>query len=114
MRAGTLREPAGGPAELARPGPAGPTWTPARPGAILAIAMLIVPAATAHLLADRMRGMILWALLHACSSSLLGMYAAVWFDVSAAGAIVLVEGALYLVAVLARNFDRFTCLEGAS
>lgn len=69
-------------------------------GAILAIAMLIVPAATAHLLADRMRGMILWALLHACSSSLLGMYAAVWFDVSAAGAIVLVEGALYLVAVL--------------
>lgn len=67
-------------------------------GAILAIAMLIVPAATAHLLSNRMSTMVLWALLHACSSALLGMYAAVWFDVSAAGAIVLVEGLFYLLA----------------
>ena len=69
-------------------------------GAILAIAMIIVPAATAHLLVKRMRAMLWVALSHAVLSSLLGMYTAVWFDVSAAGSIVVVGGALYLMAVL--------------
>lgn len=68
-------------------------------GAILAIAMIIVPAATAHLFADRMRTMWGVALLHAALSSLLGMYTAVWFDVSAAGSIVVVGGLFYLLAV---------------
>ena len=68
-------------------------------GAILAIAMIIVPAATAHLLSDRMKHMAIWAVAHALLSSLAGMYVAVWLDVSAAGAIVMVGGILYLCAV---------------
>lgn len=69
-------------------------------GAILAIAMIIVPAASAHLLADRLWAMLLIAVGHALISALAGMYAAIWFDTSAAGAIVVVGGLLYAVAFL--------------
>lgn len=67
-------------------------------GAILAIAMIVVPAATAHVLCDRLPSMLAVAAGHGVISALMGMYAAVWWDVSAAGAIVCVGGLLYALA----------------
>ncbi len=69
-------------------------------GAILVIALIIVPGATAHLLADRLVVMIAIAISHAVASCWLGMYAAIAFNTSAAGAIVVVGGILYLLAFL--------------
>ncbi len=69
-------------------------------GAILVIALIIVPGATAHLLADRLITMIAWSVAHAIVSSWVGMYVAIAVNTSAAGAIVVVGGALYLAAFL--------------
>lgn len=67
-------------------------------GAILAIAMIVVPAATAHILCDRLPWMLIAACVHGVFSAILGMYFAVWLDVSAAGAMVCVGGVLYALA----------------
>lgn len=69
-------------------------------GAILAIAMMVVPAATAHLLADRLWTMLLVAVGHGLVSSVIGMYASIWLNASTAGAIVVVGGILYATAFL--------------
>ena len=69
-------------------------------GAILVIALIIVPAATAHLLADRLWAMISWSVAHAVVSCWVGMYLAIAVNTSAAGAIVCVGGGLYLLAFL--------------
>ena len=69
-------------------------------GAILAIALIVIPAATAHLLCDRMHTMLAVAWGHGLLSALVGMYLAYWLDVSASGAIVLSQGTLYLLAFL--------------
>jgi manganese/zinc/iron transport system permease protein len=69
-------------------------------GAILAIALMVVPAATAHILADRLPAMILVAVAHALASSVVGMYVSIWIDASTAGAIVVVGGAFYAAAFL--------------
>ncbi|MFU8806126.1 MAG: metal ABC transporter permease [Bradymonadaceae bacterium] len=64
-------------------------------GAILVIALIIVPAATAHLLADRLLPMILIAVTHAVLSAIVGMYVAIAINSSAAGAIVVTGGVFY-------------------
>ncbi|MEM6731065.1 MAG: metal ABC transporter permease, partial [Myxococcota bacterium] len=69
-------------------------------GAILVIAMIIVPAATAHLLTDRLGAMALVALSHGVLSAWLGMYASVWLDCSTAGAMVVCGGTLYTLALV--------------
>jgi manganese/zinc/iron transport system permease protein len=69
-------------------------------GAILAIAMIIVPAATAHLLCDRLPAMLAVAVGHGLLSAVLGMYASVWFNCSTAGAMVVVGGGLYAIAFM--------------
>ncbi len=69
-------------------------------GAILVIAMIVVPAATAHLLTDRLHTMMFLAIGHGLASAWIGMYASVWLNVSTAGAMVVAGGALYTVALL--------------
>ena len=66
-------------------------------GAILGIALMIVPAATAHLVSDRLITMLGVAVAHAIASAIGGMYLSVWFNASTAGAIVvvLVAAAVY-------------------
>lgn len=71
-------------------------------GAVLVIALIIVPAATAHLLARRLLTMHVIAIGHVVSSAVIGMYASVWLNCSSAGAIVVTAGILYaLVFVFA-------------
>ena len=69
-------------------------------GAVLAIAMIVVPAATAHLLADRLPAMLGVAVAHALLSSVAGMYLSIWINCSTAGAVVVFGGALYGLAFL--------------
>jgi len=77
-------------------------------GSILVIAMLIVPAAAAHLLTDRLGAMILISLLLAGASAVLGhvlaLHAPGWFgfrgDTSTAGMMAVAAGALFTLAVL--------------
>ncbi|RAL23569.1 iron ABC transporter [Lujinxingia litoralis] len=67
-------------------------------GAVLVIALIIVPGATAHLLARNLKGMLLVSVAHGVLSSWVGMYLAIALNISAAGAVVVVGGLLYAVA----------------
>ncbi len=69
-------------------------------GAILVVAMLIVPAATAHLLTDRLGWMMLVAAVVAVLASVLGYQGAVWFNTSIAGMMAVAAGGLFSLAVL--------------
>jgi ABC-type Mn2+/Zn2+ transport system permease subunit len=70
-------------------------------GAILVVAMLIVPPATASLLCDRLGWMIAWAVAIGATSSMLGYLLAATVNTSVAGAMAVVAGMQFFVAVLA-------------
>lgn len=69
-------------------------------GAILVVAMLIVPAATAKLLTVRLSRMLLLATLFGVSSATLGYALARWWDASIAGCMATVTGIQFLAALL--------------
>lgn len=69
-------------------------------GAILVVAMLIVPPATAYLLTDHLGRMIALAVLLGVSSAIGGYWAARWWDASIAGSIATVAGLQFLLALL--------------
>lgn len=68
-------------------------------GSILVIAMLIVPAATAHLLTDRLASMVGWSIAVAVLSAVLGYWGAVHWNTSVAGMMAVAAGALFTLAV---------------
>ncbi len=69
-------------------------------GAVLTVALLIVPAATAYLLTDRLPVMLALAMLAGALSALLGYLVALALDVSVAGAMATVAGVLFATALL--------------
>ena len=69
-------------------------------GAILVIAMLILPGATASLLAHRLPKMFFLTLVHAVLSSIGGIHLATWLNCSPAGAMVVAGSILFLAAWL--------------
>lgn len=69
-------------------------------GAILVVAMLIVPAATAYLLTERLGVMLLFSVLQGAVSSVLGYFLARYLDSSIAATMTTVSGALFLLAFL--------------
>jgi manganese/zinc/iron transport system permease protein len=70
-------------------------------GSILVVAMLAAPAATAHLLTDRLHTMLWIACTSAVLSCILGYAGAVWLNTSVAGMIATVSLMLFGVAVIA-------------
>lgn len=68
-------------------------------GAILVVAMLIVPGATAYLLTDRLSTLLVLAGLAGVVSAVGGYYLAVWLDGSIAGGIGTVSGCLFVLAL---------------
>ena len=68
-------------------------------GSILVVAMLIVPAATAHLLTDRLAIMVAIAAAVGVASSVLGYWAAVFWNTNIAGMMTVAAGFLYTLAV---------------
>lgn len=69
-------------------------------GAILVVAMLIVPGATAYLLTDRLHVMLALSMAAGAVSSALGYLLAARFDASIAGAMTTVAGGLFTLAFL--------------
>ncbi len=67
-------------------------------GAILVIAMLIIPGATASLLSTRLPTILFLSVIHAALSSILGVHLAIWLDCSMAGAMVVMAAALFCLA----------------
>jgi manganese/zinc/iron transport system permease protein len=69
-------------------------------GSILVVAMLIIPAATAHLLADRLGPMMVIAVAVGIAAAGLGYLCGVWLDTNLAGMMTVVAAGLYGMAVL--------------
>jgi manganese/zinc/iron transport system permease protein len=69
-------------------------------GSILVVAMLIVPPAAAHLLADRLGPMMLIAVAIGILAAVLGYVLGVWFDTNLAGMMTVAAAGLYFLAVL--------------
>lgn len=69
-------------------------------GAILVVAMLIVPPATAYLLTDRFHRLLLLAVLFGITSAVGGFYFALWINSSIAGAMTLVTGMQFAVVFI--------------
>jgi manganese/zinc/iron transport system permease protein len=67
-------------------------------GAILAVAMLIVPPMFAAQIAGRLPARLLLTVAHAAVSSVLGLHLSVWLNCSAAGAMVVVGSLLFVTA----------------
>ena len=67
-------------------------------GAILVIAMLILPGATASLLSQRLPAVLALSVLHGALSAVLGMHLAVWLDCSTAAAMVVMGAVLFVLA----------------
>lgn len=69
-------------------------------GAILVVALLIAPAATAYLLTDNFKWMLVLACCTGIVASISGYYLAVWVDGSIAGAIAATCGLMVALAVV--------------
>jgi len=67
-------------------------------GAILVIAMLILPGATASLVSHRLPVILGLTVLHAALSAVLGLHVALWLECSIAGAMVVVGALLFVLA----------------
>lgn len=70
-------------------------------GAILVIAMLIVPGATMLLLTHRLPRVLWGTVIHAALSTLIGFHLAMWLECSVAAAMVVAGGGLFLLAWIA-------------
>ena len=67
-------------------------------GAILVIAMLILPGATAYLLTHRLPAMMLLSVVHSALSAVLGLHLAVWLDCAMAAGMVVAGAFLFTLA----------------
>ena len=75
-------------------------------GVVLVVAMLVTPAATARLLAHRMRDMVLIALLVAVGSGLIGIELSYFLNTASGGTIVLVATLCFALAWAGRSLLR--------
>ena len=75
-------------------------------GVVLTTALMVTPAATASIITRRLRWMFVWAVLMACLSSLMGLYASYYWSVSSGGAIVLACTGMFGIVFLADKLLR--------
>lgn len=79
-------------------------------GAILVIAMLILPGATASLLSHRLPVMMLLTVAHAALSTVLGIHMGFWLNSSMAGAMVVMGSVLFVLAwIFSPTVEFFRC-----
>jgi manganese transport system permease protein len=69
-------------------------------GVVLVVAMLIIPGATAYLLTDRFRRMLLIAPATSAACSVTGIYVSYWIDAASGGLVVVVQGSVFFVVYL--------------
>ena len=78
-------------------------------GAILVIALLILPGASAYLCTHRLKMMLTLAALHALLSAVMGLYVHVWFDTNMAASVVVCGGFLFILTWVFGPVDGFFC-----
>jgi manganese/zinc/iron transport system permease protein len=69
-------------------------------GAIMVVAMLITPAASAYLWTDRMSIMLALSGIFGVLAAVIGYYVAVWLDTSISGSMAFATGAIFLASFL--------------
>ncbi|MFD2726538.1 metal ABC transporter permease [Hyunsoonleella rubra] len=69
-------------------------------GAILVVALMIAPAATAYLLTNELKRMLIYAICFGVLSAISGYWVAHWLDASIAGSITTMLGLLFLTVYL--------------
>lgn len=69
-------------------------------GVVLVVAMLIIPGATAYLLTDRFRRMLLIAPVTSVACSVAGIYLSYWIDAASGGLVVVVQGSVFFLVYL--------------
>ncbi|RHW25083.1 metal ABC transporter permease [Nocardioides immobilis] len=69
-------------------------------GVVLVVAMLIIPGATAYLLTDRFRRMLLIAPVTSVACSVAGIYLSYWIDAASGGLVVVVQGSAFFLVYL--------------
>lgn len=69
-------------------------------GIILVVAMLVIPGATASLIAVRWDALLAWSVGITVAASMVGLIAAFWMDISPGGAVVLTQGLAFGLALL--------------
>lgn len=74
-------------------------------GALLAAAFLVIPGATARLLASRFSAMALWSVALALAAALLGLGLSYLLDWPSGGSVVLVQAGLFLLAFVKSIFS---------
>ena len=77
-------------------------------GAILVVALLVAPPATAYLISQKLKPMILLAALFGLSGSLLGYVISAQFDTSIAGGIVTMLGVQFALILVITQFTRIS------
>jgi manganese/zinc/iron transport system permease protein len=75
-------------------------------GAILVVALLVAPAATAYLISQKLKPMILLAALFGLSGSLLGYLMSAQLDTSIAGGIATILGVQFVLILAITQFSR--------
>lgn len=73
-------------------------------GAILVVAMLIGPAATANLISKSIKQMFLFSMLYGGAAAIIGYYLAKFWDTSIAGMMATAVGLLFIVTLCAQKF----------
>ncbi len=80
-------------------------------GAVLVVALLVVPAATAYLISTKLSQMIVLSFLFAVIASVLGYYFAIFVDGSIAGSVAMVLGSLLFVVLFLQKIYRYCLLK---
>jgi len=74
-------------------------------GAILVIALIILPGATAYLCTHSLKWMLFLSGVHALLSSILGIYISIWFDGKESAGVVVAGTLLFILAWLVGPAD---------
>lgn len=75
-------------------------------GAILIVALLVVPAASAHLITSRLLPMLLLAAGLGAVSAVAGYFMASWLDSSIAGSMVTITGIIFIICLVISKFRK--------
>ena len=74
-------------------------------GAVLVVAMLIGPPATAYLMSKSVRGMIIWSMTFGTTAAIIGYYLAKLWNTSIAGMMAAMIGVLFMLVFLFKPHD---------
>ncbi len=75
-------------------------------GAILVVGLLVIPPATAYLITNKLKRMLIYSCLLAITSCIIGFYLSILIDVTASSMIIVVSGTIFLFTVCFINIKK--------